>query len=210
MSDRLDRSNPTDFPVLDVVRQRWSPVSFDGRDVEEDKLRSMFESARWAASCFNAQPWRFMLARRSDREAFDAILDCLVDANREWAEHAGVLVLVVARQDFEHNGKPNRWAWYDCGQAATQLILEAVHQGLLAHSMAGFDADKARENHGIEEGYDPACVIAVGYPGENEKLSESTRDRDVAPRQRKELADLVFRHRFGEISPTVASPSTST
>src|ERR1700679_1744334 len=46
----------------ELIRTRWSPSDFSSRPVEPEKLRSLFEAARWAASCFNEQPWRFIIA----------------------------------------------------------------------------------------------------------------------------------------------------
>jgi len=48
----------TDHPVHDLIARRWSPYGFEDRSVPAEDLRSLFEAARWAASCFNEQPWR--------------------------------------------------------------------------------------------------------------------------------------------------------
>lgn len=210
MSDRQTTGNPTDQPVLTEIQQRWSPVCFDGSTVDEPTLHTLLEAARWAASCFNDQPWHFVVASRDDRAHFDALLECLVEANREWAQHASVLLLVVANQKFRHNGKSNRWSWFDCGQATAQLMLEAVHQGLRSHAMAGFDADAARASCGLSDDQDPACFVAIGRVGGHEAHTDAMRDRDAAENQRIAIADLVSRQKIGTPSPIVASPSVAT
>lgn len=203
MSDPATAGNPTDHPVLDEIRLRWSPVCFDGQPVAADTLRSLLEAARWAASCFNDQPWHFVAASRDDPPAFEALLACLVDANREWAQHAGALVLVVARQQFRHNGKANAWSWFDCGQATAHLMLESVHQGLRAHAMAGFDAAAARSAFDLPDEMDPSCFVAIGQVGQHPDHSESLRERDAAENQRLPLTDLVSRATLGDVNPVV-------
>ena len=96
----------------------------------------MIEAARWAPSCFNAQPWRFVVAVRQDEEAFERMVSCLVPGNQQWAKKAGLLAFAVAREAFEHNGKPNRHAWHDVGLAVAQLTMQATHEGLAVHQMA--------------------------------------------------------------------------
>jgi nitroreductase len=130
-----------------------------------------------------------------------------VDANREWAQHAGALVLVVASKSFRHNGKPNRWSWFDCGQATAHLMLEAVHQGLRAHAMAGFDADAAHERCQLDIDQEAACFVAIGRHGELEEHSDALRERDAAENQRIELARVVSQGGIGEPSQVVGAPA---
>jgi nitroreductase len=59
------------FPVHDLIRSRWSPVAFSLKRVEAEKLRSLFEAARWAPSSFNEQPWRFIVATRDSKTEFE-------------------------------------------------------------------------------------------------------------------------------------------
>lgn len=192
------RQNPVDHPVPDPVRDRWSPVSFEPEPVEPERLAAVFEAARWAASSYNEQPWRFVIARREDEEHFAKMLDCLVEANREWARHASVLSIVCAASRSKKNGKPNPYAWFDAGQAVAQLMLAAVDHGLYCHAMGGYSADKAREIWEIDEDVDPVCALAIGRLGDGELLDDETAERDRSPRERRPLAETVFEGRYGE------------
>ena len=129
--------NPVDWPVSDVIANRWSPYRFRPQEIEEEKLLTCFEAARWAASSFNDQPWYWIVARRQDHEAFGKMVGCLLEANQGWANQAGVLVLTATRTTFAYNQKPNRVALHDLGQAACQFSLQAVQLGLQVHQMAG-------------------------------------------------------------------------
>jgi len=200
----VKRPAETEAPIHDLLRHRWSPRAFDSRPVEPEKLRAVFEAARWAASSFNAQPWFFIVATKDDPENFKRVLDCLVEFNQGWAKGAPVVALSVARMKFEHNGEPNRHAFHDVGQAAANLALEATNLGLQIHQMAGILPEKAREIFGIPEGYEAVAGIALGYPGDADSLPDKLRERELAPRERKPVSSFVFTGHWGKPSPIVA------
>jgi nitroreductase len=184
--------------VQEVLEKRFSPYAFSSRPVEAEKLRKLFEAARTAPSSYNEQPWRFVVATRQIPEAFQRLLETLTERNRQWARQAPVLVLSVAKLDFTHNGQPNRHAWYDAGQAAAYLTLQATELGLYVHQMAGFDSEKARQLLKIPEGYEPAAMMAVGYLGDAESMQEAPRQEDRPRRARKPLDSILFEGTWGE------------
>ena len=110
-----------DYPIHELLAQRWSPYAFDGRPVAAEDLASLFEAARWAASSYNEQPWRYLVATKDNPEAFDRILSCLVEANQTWAKSAPLLALAAVSLRFDRNGKPNRAAHHDLGLASANL-----------------------------------------------------------------------------------------
>lgn len=175
----------------ELIEKRRSPRAYSTRPVEPEKLSELFEAARWAASCFNEQPWRFIYAAREDKENFARLFDCLVEKNQLWVKNAPLLMLTVACGTFAHNGKPNRHAWHDVGLAMGNFTLQASALGLYVHQMAGFSPDKARENLRLPEGYDPVAMVAVGYLGDIGQLPEDFRQYETAPRSRKALEELV-------------------
>ena len=190
-----------DYPVLDVIKRRWSPRAFADRDVEPEKLRSLLEAARWAPSSFNEQPWRFILARRSEEESYERLLQCLNEKNQRWAQHAPVLMLTAARRRFSHSGRENRHAWHDVGLAMGSLLAQATELDLYVHQIAGIRPERAREAFGIPEAFEPVVGVAVGYVGEPAMLSEKRRKQEVRERRRRPLNETVFSGSWGEPSP---------
>lgn len=203
MPDTAIQGLVIEHPVLDVIRNRWSPAIYSPEPVEQEKLLSILEAARWAPSSFNAQPWSFLVARKEDAEEFAKMLSCLVPGNVAWAQGAPVLMISVARLQFEHNGKPNRHAWHDTGIATGFLMLQATGLGILAHGMAGFDADKTRQLYGIPESHAAVAAIALGYPGNETGAPEELRKRNQR-RPRRDLNQFVFAGRWGQPFPLVS------
>lgn len=199
----MTRPSPTRNDIHPLLRQRSSPRAFSPRPVEPEKLRRLFEAARWAPSSYNAQPWRFIVARRERTAEYLRLLSVLVPQNALWARQAPVLALAIAKLDFDQNGRPNRHAFYDLGQAVAQLAVEATALDLAVHQMGGFDAEQARAIFGIPAGYAPAAVLAIGTRGDPETLPEPLRNLERAPRTRKPLEELVFTESWGKVSPLV-------
>lgn len=178
--------------VLPIFHERWSSRAFADRDVAAPDLKRVFEAARWAASSSNEQPWRFVVGRRGTG-THDKLRQALMGSNQAWAGKAPVLILGVARARFERNDAPNGYALYDLGAASSYLTLQAAALGMTTHQMAGFDKAKARELLGIPEEYEFGTTIALGYQDEPETLgNEELIRREMAPRARKRLAEIVF------------------
>ncbi len=188
---------PSDFPVHELIRERWSPRAFADKPVPQDVLRSIFEAARWAPSSNNEQPWAYIVATRDDKENFEKALSVLVEFNINWAKSAAALAIAVARLTFAKNNAPNRNAQYDTGAASALLSVEATARRLAVHQMAGFDPEKARQVFGIPAGWEPIAALAIGYPGDPASLPQPLKDREMAPRTRKPITEFVMAGHWG-------------
>jgi nitroreductase len=199
----MHKRTPSDFPIHDLVAERWSPRAFSDKPVAADVLQSLFEAARWAPSSSNEQPWVYIVARKEDAEAFEKLLSVLVPANSLWARNAPVLALAVAELAFAKSGSPNRNAQHDVGAASAWLTVEATSRGLFVHQMGGFDAQKAREVFEIPAGWEPIAAMAIGYPGDPESLPQPLLDREKAPRTRKPISAFVMSGKWGQKAPFI-------
>ena len=177
-------------PVEPLIYRRWSPRAMSGESLEEHEIDALFEAARWAPSCFNEQPWRFLFARR-DTPSWQTFFSLLVEGNQRWASNAALLVVVVSRRNFERNEKVSRTHSFDAGAAWQCLALQGTALGLVVHGMAGFDYEGARIHLEVPDSYRVEAMIAVGRPGRLEDLDESLRERE-RPSDRKPANELVF------------------
>ena len=182
----------TAVEINEVLANRRSPRSLDTTAVlSKDDLLAILEAARWAASAFNGQPWRFFVGQRGDG-VFTHILDSLAPFNQGWAYRSSVLILVAGVHSSE-DGTPNKGYLYDCGLAVGQMVLETHHRGLVAHQMTGFDPEKAAQNLGVDASLIPVAVIAVGKQASAEQLEGALLERENAPRERKALEEIVVK-----------------
>lgn len=185
--------------VHELLARRKSPRAIDpDRPVARIAIRTLLEAARLAPSCFNEQPWRFLVFDGEDPKALDHARSCLVDGN-SWAKRAPALLLSVAAERWRIDGTPNRHAQHDVGLASENLALEATALGLAVHFMAGFDADRARRLFGIPDGFTPMTMIAVGHPGRVDALPPKLRARELAPRERKPIDEIAFNGRWDHV-----------
>ena len=201
----LSKPAVTDYPIHDLLAERWSPIAFAETLVEPVKLLSLFEAARWSASSRNEQPWAFVVGTKEDDPVtYDRIFDALVPANQVWAKTAPVLVVSLARRQFEQNGNENFYALYDTGQAIANLIVEATAQGLYVHQMGGFDQEKMKANLAIPDTYLIGAALTIGYLGDSSVLEEKYQERHNNPaRARRPLSSSVLTAsgEFGTASP---------
>jgi nitroreductase len=184
-------SATTSTPIHPVLTNRRSPRSFDATvSIANDDLLAILEAARWAPSANNFQPWRFHVGVRGD-EVFNSILATLVPFNQSWANRASALVLVSIVNQNE-DGTPRNGSGFDAGLAVSQLTFEAHNRGHVVHQMAGFDAAIATESFGLPKNITPIVVIAIGTQGSPDQLEGILLERENAPRERKELAEIVL------------------
>jgi nitroreductase len=184
----------TSEPINEVIERRWSPRAFDvNRPVPREFLVSICEAARWAPSCFNDQPYRYLVWNRHQNETgFLRAFNCLGEWNQKWVKTVPVLMAAFADSIFRHNGEPNRWTQYDTGAASMSICLQATALGLMAHQMGGFDGDKLKSEFNIPERFTPMAMIAVGYQAEIEVLDENYHEAELKPRTRVHIGMNFF------------------
>jgi len=187
----------TDFPIHELLAERWSPDVFQDRMVLQADLRSLFEAARWAPSSYNEQPWSYIVATKDNPEEFAALLSCLVAGNQAWAKSAPVLALGVVSLKLTRNGKLNRAAVHDLGLASGNLTVEATSRGLVVHQMIGILPEKAKQIYEVPDDWEVWTSLAIGYPGAQDPIQAGA----VKQRKRKVLNEFVFSGKWKNPSP---------
>jgi nitroreductase len=188
------------YPINEFARKRWSPRAFLDKPVEPEKLRSLFEAARWAPSGGNQQPWHFILGIRPD-ETWQKIYATLTGRNTIWNVPVPVLVATVGRKNILNKDIQSPTFSYDVGQSVAHLSIEATNLGLYVHQMAGFVPEKIVEAFEIPKNYQPLTVFAIGYIGDPSSLREDMKKEELEPRVRKEFSDFIFTEKFGKTHP---------
>lgn len=179
----------TTYPVIDLIRNRWSPRSFSAEAISETDMNTMLEAASWSFSSGNLQPWYYLYAHR-DSPGFGTILDGLSAGNQIWAKNAAVLMVSLAKKERDP-GKPNLKAKHDLGAANMLLILQALSMNIYGHPMGGYDAEKLEATLEIDTAvYEPVACIALGYPGDPDQLDETLREKEMAERTRKGITEI--------------------
>ncbi|HMG47707.1 MAG TPA: nitroreductase family protein [Allosphingosinicella sp.] len=188
-----------DHPIDPLFLERWSPRAFDGSEIPDEDLLTMFEAARWAPSAFNSQPWRFLYAKNGE-ENWARFLSLLIPWNQSWAHSASVLVYILSDSlpfTDKETGAPagSHTHSFDAGAAWVSLALQATRMGYHAHGMSGVQYELARADLRIPERYRLEAACVIGRIGDPAQLDDKLRARET-PSDRKPLADFVFRGDF--------------
>ena len=146
----MSKSVYTYLCVLHSTRNRWSPSALDPKPILEMELEAMLRALRWSFSCLNKQLWQLLITHRDDLQ-HQVLLDCVSEENRSWAQQAPLLILIVARLLLSRNGKVNRHAGYDLGQAIAQLGIQATSLQIYLHQIGGFSVEAAKEAFGLNK-----------------------------------------------------------
>lgn len=187
-----------DYPIDEMFLQRWSPRAFTAEAIPEHDLFTMLEAARWAASSYNSQPWRFLWARRETAH-WDKFLGLLVEFNQSWAKDASALVFLVSNSLMRPPGAdadvPSYTHSLDAGTASGYFTLQVSRMGWFAHGMVGFDKERAFAELNVPEGYRVEAAYAIGKLGDKSSLPEMLQAREE-PSDRTPLSDLAFEGGF--------------
>ena len=184
--------------ILEIIRERWSPYAFSSAPVEEYKLKAMFEAAACAPSCNNEQPWIFIYTTQQNSRVFNDYLGFMTDSNRLWAKQAYAIIISLARTRFSHNGKPNRFAFYDTGMAVSNLLLQALTLDIYVHQMGGFSVEKVKGYFNLNEEMEPVAMMGAGYLGDGLSLPPELFKRDEKRTPRKSVNEFTFKNAFSE------------
>ncbi|MGC7411473.1 nitroreductase family protein [Pandoraea pneumonica] len=196
MTDTTPRQ--ADHPIDPQFVARWSPRAFTDETLPEATLNTFFEAARWAPSAYNAQPWRFVYARRGTPR-WVQFVGFLNEFNQSWAKHAAAIVIVISKSTLTPPGSqqevPATTHALDTGAAWGYLALQASLSGWATHAMAGIEHDKIRNELDLSSKYTIEAAIAIGRPGDPATLPEGLRSREV-PSPREPLAKIAAEGRF--------------
>lgn len=176
------------YNVLNEIENRWSPRAFSSEKINLDDIYGVLEAARLAPSCYNEQPWRYIVAyEEKDLEVMRELID---KNNKVWADKAPVLVMFLSKRRFRYNSRENYWHMFDVGASWGYFTVEASRRGLITRGIGGFNMSKARKVLKIPYNYDIVTVAALGKQGDKMSLPESLREKEL-PSERMELSEIL-------------------
>ncbi|MFX0106917.1 MAG: nitroreductase family protein [Candidatus Hodarchaeota archaeon] len=183
----------SDDLILSEILKRRSGRAFSPKPVPDDFLGSILEAGRRAPSCANTQAWNFVVIRNQEvlADAHEAL-----SRGNAWAKNAPIMLIVAAKEDGGCPAHGLPYFMMDIGLTTENILLQAVHLGLLGHPTAGWNEEKLKEVTGIPVDYRIVTVIFIGYEGNIENLDERTREKERIPSSRKPLSEIVHYDRW--------------
>ncbi|WP_310991889.1 nitroreductase family protein [Aequorivita marina] len=195
----IKKHTPVDFPILDSIKQRWSPRNFADTPIKEAEVKTLLEAGRWAPSCANIQPWRIIWGIKGT-EMYDRIFNCLDEFNQTWAGNAQVLWINAFKKTMNDDQKENFHALHDLGLFMGNVITQANSMDIAVHQMAGVQFMKAQKEFNFPDDYHVATAVAFGYFSDNAKgLPDDLKKQELEwERERIEQEEFAFNGNFSE------------
>ena len=162
--------------IHELIKARRSVRAYRDKAIAEEVLERVLESARWAPSARNLQPWKLLVVRDEGVRRKLAV----AASEQMFIAQAPVVVVAVALDperifSCEVPGYP-----VDVSIAVDHLSLAATGEGLGTCWIAAFDQDKVARLMGLPADQKVVVLMPMGYAA----------DEPVA-RERKGLGELV-------------------
>ena len=176
--------------IIHEIEIRRAKRAISDKQIPDEIIQRVLTAATFAPSCFNNQPWRFVVVNNEEQLAH--VKANLLDANY-WAMKSPVIILVSTNLELDCRLNDKRdYALFDVGIAVENLILQTTRERLIAHPIAGFKPLPIKEYFGIPSEYILITLIVLGYPGDESHLNEKHRALEHSERNRKLLEEVVM------------------
>ncbi|WP_271393109.1 nitroreductase family protein [Aequorivita sinensis] len=186
---KVNKTTLTDYPILESIKDRWSPRVFSNKPITEQQVKILIEAGRWAPSASNIQPWR-VIWRLKGTEMYDRIFNCLDEFNSSWAGNSQLLWINAYKKTMNNRDVDNFHALHDLGLFMGNVIQQANSMEIAVHQMAGVDFKKAQQEFGFADDYHVTTAIAFGYFGGNpEDLPEDLRKQELKEKRERMSQD---------------------
>ncbi len=179
--------------LLPEIVHRRSGRAFSDTPVSDDDVRLILEAGRLAPSCANTQAWDFVVIR--SREVLEQAHEALSRGNA-WAKNAPLMIVVATREDGGCGAHGLPYHMMDVGLAVENMLLQAVHVGLMGHPTAGWNEERLKTTLGIPEEYRVVTVVFFGHPADPATLDEETKAKEYAPKSRRDLSEIAHWDRW--------------
>lgn len=182
--------------VKDAIESRRAYRSLDPIEINKDLIDDLAKVAQIAPSCNNNQPWRFIFVY--EKEQLQRLFTTLTPHNK-WIKNASMMVAVFSTPKYDCVIKERKYYLFDIGLAVAFILLRATELGLVAHPIAGFNEEKAKEILGIPKEMRLITFINIGKHSEtiNPMLSENMKLGEKKRPPRKDLSEIIYINEYG-------------
>ena len=188
----MKKTAETQVPLLSEIAERWSPRAYDATyEISHNDLVAVLEAGRWAPSANNLQPWRFSVVTRGEELHTQIIAEALAGFNAAWVPNASKIIFISV-PELTQDGNPYSIAMFDAGLAAQNMMLQAEALGLASHPISGYNHGVVSKLLGLEEGRNSVAAIVLGKATDPAGLPAPAQEREVAPRTRLSLEEIVL------------------
>jgi len=188
----MKKTAETSTPVLSEIAERWSPRAYDSTyEITKDEINSILEAGRWAPSANNLQPWRFSVVTRGEELHTAIVEQAMSGFNAAWVPNASKIIFISVPA-LTQDGNPYQIAWFDAGLAAQNMMIQAQALGLASHPISGYKHDVVSKLLGLEEDRNSIAAIVLGKQADPSILAAPAQEREVAPRTRLSLDEIVL------------------
>ena len=175
--------------ILEEISGRRSFRAMSTREIDRKALDRIIKAAGLAPSCFNKQPWRYILVQsESGREKIHQGLK----ENNSWAKKAPAYIMVVTAEHLDCEIPDGRhYAEFDTGMSVFSLLIQAWSEGIIAHPIAGYSQNVIKQAFDIPDEMKLLTVLILGYKdsGAESGLTPKQLESERGPRVRNPSAD---------------------
>lgn len=145
---------------LQLAKKRYSVRKYEGRKVEEEKLKRILEAGRVAPTGANRQPQRFIVVR--DDKGFEK----LAKGARVYGAPLAIIICADHSVTWKRSYDGKDIADIDVSIVTDHMMLQATELGLGSLWICHFDPEAIRREFNIPENIDPVNILAIGYADE--------------------------------------------
>lgn len=172
-----------------IIERRARRSINENQKIPELMLKQFIKAAHLAPSCFNNQPWRFVVI--NDKTKLEDLAEYIPSGN-SWLKKAPVLIAVYSKSENDCQLSDRRdYYLFDTGLAVGNLLVQATQMGLIAHPVAGYDPEGFKNTLNIPEDNVLITVIGVGFPADVDYLDEKHQKFENSPRDRIDIENVL-------------------
>lgn len=162
----------------DLANSRYSVRKYSDREIENEKIEQILETARKAPSAVNFQPYKLFVIKSEGKLA--EIKSCY---HRTWLSNVKVIIAVVGLHQMgwkrAEDGKD--YTDVDVAIMIDHLMLQATELGLGTCWICNFDVALINETLPLQPKEEVVALIPIGYPDSDE----------IPVKKRKSIDELV-------------------